>query len=220
MIGAAGYIGWLWWHDLRAAQAGKPLPQALPGATIASRKAIIIACLGSIGLLAAETLGEYQLGIVSEQSNMTLLFALNSLGAAIIEELIFRGYIVINARGKGMRLMGIIVASAIFALLHPFLWELEESFTLTITLKGCFSTTAAFAFSLWFYISRFASWNPNHSLLPCIAGHATKNLGVIVIKAAQGFLTGWFDFQGANTHCTGDGTVQPSQLLRQKKAVE
>jgi uncharacterized protein len=192
MIGAAGYIGWLWWHDMRAAQAGKPLPQALPGATMASRKAIGIACLGSIGLLAAETLGEYQLGIVGEQSNMTLLFALNSLGAAIIEELIFRGYLVINGRSNVVRWLGIIGASALFALLHPFLWQWEETFTLTLTLKGIFSTVAAFAFSLWFYIARFAPWNPRQSLLPCIAGHAIKNLGVIAIKGAQGFLTGWW----------------------------
>jgi hypothetical protein len=39
---------------------------------------------------------------------------------------------------------------------------------------------------------RFYRWNPAHSLLPCIAAHAAKNLGVIGIKAAQGFLVGWW----------------------------
>lgn len=192
MIGAAAYIGKLWWQDLRSAQAGQPNGQALPGATLPPRRALLIACGGSIVLLAAETWGEYQLGIVAEQSNMTALFALNTLAAAIIEEIIFRGYLVINGRGKTARWIGIVGASALFALLHPFLWSWEDEFTLTLTVKGVFSTSAAFVFSLWFYTARFASWNPGHSLLPSIAGHATKNLGVIVIKAAQGFLTGWW----------------------------
>jgi len=49
-----------------------------------------------------------------------------------------------------------------------------------------------FAGSLWFYAVRFASWNPQRSLLPCFAAHAAKNLGVIAVKAAQGFVVGWW----------------------------
>jgi membrane protease YdiL (CAAX protease family) len=192
MIGAAGYLGKLWWSDLRQAQAGAPNPQALPGAVSAPARAFVIATAGSVLLLAGETWGEYALGITSEQSTITVLFALNTLGAAIIEELIFRGYLVIDKRGAGLRWLGIIAASAVFALLHPFLWSTENGFHLTLTVKGAFSTGAAFVFSLWFYYVRFARWNPSHSLLPCIIAHATKNLGVIGIKAAQGFLVGWW----------------------------
>ena len=190
MIGAGVYIGWLWWEDMQSALREKVNPQALPGAVPTNRKAIIIACLGSLLLLAGETFGEYQLGVVAEQSHITVLFALNTLVAPIIEEIIFRGYMVINNRGRAIRWIGIVLASAIFAMLHPFLWVWDDGLVLTLTTKGAFSTIAAFTFSLWFYRVRFNRWNPSHSLLPCFAAHATKNLGVIMIKAAQGFLTG------------------------------
>ncbi|MCF7687101.1 MAG: CPBP family intramembrane metalloprotease [Cephaloticoccus sp.] len=192
MIGGGLYIGKLWRDDLRSAAIGESHPQALPGATPCTRRALVTACLGSIVLLAGETWGEYRLGVVTEQSNMTVLFALNSLVAPIIEETIFRGYLVINGRGHAVRWLGIVVASALFALLHPFLWVWEDGLVFTLTIKGAFSTIAAFAFSLWFYHVRFARWNSRHSLLPCFAAHGMKNLGVIVIKAVQGFLTGWW----------------------------
>ena len=46
--------------------------------------------------------------------------------------------------------------------------------------------------SLWFYAVRFFPLNPTRSLLPCVAAHATKNLGVIALKYAQGFGDGWW----------------------------
>lgn len=192
MIATAGYLGKLWWSDLRQARTNSPHPHALPGATPAPRRALFIAIVGSLILLGGETLGEYALGIAGEQSTSTALFALYTLGAAVIEELIFRGYLVLDKRGQSLRWLGIVGASAVFALLHPFLWSTTGGFHLILTIKGAFSTCAAFIFSLWFYHARFASWNPRQSLLPCIVGHAAKNLGVIAIKAAQGFLIGWW----------------------------
>jgi hypothetical protein len=50
----------------------------------------------------------------------------------------------------------------------------------------------AFAGSLWFYTVRFFPLNPQHSLIPCIAAHLTKNLGVFGLKAALGFVSGWY----------------------------
>jgi membrane protease YdiL (CAAX protease family) len=47
--------------------------------------------------------GEIQLGLDQEQSEITLLFGIYTLVAAIIEEVIFRGYIVINDRGPVAR---------------------------------------------------------------------------------------------------------------------
>jgi len=192
MSAAALYVAKLWWDDRRLSLAGTPHPGALPGATPAPRRALVIAVMGSLVLLVGESWGEYQLGIVGEQSNLTILFALYTLGAPIIEETIFRGYLVINGRGPALRWVGVVVASAAFALIHPFLWSWEESFTLPLTTKGAFSTLAAFAFSLWLYYVRFAKWNPHHSLLPCVTAHFAKNLGVIGIKAAQGFVVGWW----------------------------
>lgn len=192
IVGAAAlYFGKLWLDDLRAARAGRPNPRALPGATPARPLALGIASAGALVLLAVETLGEHALGIAEEQSTMTWLFALYTLTAAIIEEVIFRGFLVVEGRGTAARWAGILAASAAFALLHPFLWEWEDQgFTLTLNAKGLFSTTIVFATSVWLYVARFARWNPTHSLLPCIIAHAAKNAGVIAIKAGSGFMGG------------------------------
>jgi membrane protease YdiL (CAAX protease family) len=186
--------GKLWRDDRRAGQArGEGSARssgALPGATAAPRRALVIAVAGALMLLAAETFGERSLGLAAQQSRMTWLFALYSVAAApVVEELIFRGYIVIESRGHGAMWAGAVAASAVFALLHPFLWRWDDAgFALTPTAKGWFSTAAIFAGSLWFYAARLAAWNPRRSLLPCFAAHAAKNLGVAAIKAATGFM--------------------------------
>lgn len=186
------YIIKLWRDDLRLAAAGRPQQNALPGATGAPIRAIVVAVLGALMLLALETWGEIRLGLVAEQSTMTVLFGLYTLSAAFIEEIIFRGYIVVTKRGPLVQWLAIVGASALFALLHPFLWSWEDEFTLTLTLKGAFSTSMAFLFSLWFYATRFMRLNPTRSLLPSFAAHLAKNLGVIAIKGVQGFLVGWW----------------------------
>ena len=193
MLVMGGYFAWLWRGDLRAVVNGSREPeQCLPGATPASLRACLIAAGGATLILAAETWGEIALGLSEEQSKMSALFALYTLIAAIVEEIIFRGYVGdwIAKRGRTALVGGTVGASLLFALIHPFLWKWDDGFSLTVTKKGCFSFAAVFAISLWFYACRFAAWNPRRSLLPCFAGHLAKNAGVIVIKAAQGFLTG------------------------------
>lgn len=190
---AAGvYIAKLWRDDLRTAQAGRPNPGALPGATPASRRAVFIAIAGALFILAIETVGEVRLGLADEQSRITWLFALYSVCAApIIEELIFRGWLVVENRGRTALWAGAVLASLAFAALHPFLWEWEEEgFRLTLGAKGVFSTVVMFAASLWFYAARLGAWNPTRSLLPCFAAHAAKNAGVVMVKAAMGFMGG------------------------------
>jgi membrane protease YdiL (CAAX protease family) len=140
-----------------------------------------------------ETGGEYALGLTARQSHMTVLFGVYSLAAAFLEELIFRGYLVVENRGRAALLTGIVGASLAFALLHPFLWEWQEGhLALHGDGKAWFSTAMIFAGSLWFYAVRFLPANPTRSLLPCIAAHAAKNLGVWMIKYGQGFATGWW----------------------------
>ena len=192
MIAATVYVAKLWRDDGRAAAAGRPHPRALPGAVPAGSRAIILAVAGALLQLLFETWGEIRLGIAGEQSHITVLFGIYTLAAAVIEELIFRGYLVITHRGCVVRWAGILVASLLFAALHPFLWQWDGGLVWTTGLKGWFSTGAVFLGSLWFYTVRFARWNPGRSLLPCFAAHAAKNLGVIAIKAAQGFLVGWW----------------------------
>ncbi len=195
MTAAGLYAARIWSCDRRAARAsGNSVVQALPGATDAPALASLIAVAGSLVLLAAETLGEKALGLTAQQSRMTWLFGLYSVAAApVIEELIFRGYLVVDGRGSRMLWAGVIGASAGFAMLHPFLWRWDDDgFALTLDAKGWFSTAAAFATSLWLYAARFAPWNPRRSLLPCFAAHSGKNLGVLAVKHAQGFVAGWY----------------------------
>ncbi|MGC4070997.1 MAG: CPBP family intramembrane metalloprotease [Nibricoccus sp.] len=193
MLGAGVFVLKLWLDDRRAFVSGQPNPRALPGATTASAGAVLIGIIGAIALLAAETWGEIKLGVADEQSNMTALFALCTLTAAVVEEIIFRGFLVIDKRGKIALWTGVVGASVLFAALHQHLWNWEDGkLAWTFTPKGWFSTGAIFAGSLWFYVVRFASFNPARSLLPCFAAHAAKNLGVICVKAVQGHLVGWY----------------------------
>jgi len=193
MLAGGGWLGWTWWEDVRDARQGHPNPRAFPGATPAGRPALILAVTGTLVLLAAETAGENALGLTAEQSQMTVLFGLYTLAAAFIEELIFRGYLVLTHKGRAMLVAGIVGASLIFALLHPFLWEWRDgTLHLHFTAKAWFSTGAIFVGSLWFYTLRFMPLNSGRSLAPCIAAHVTKNLGVFVIKYAQGFVSGWW----------------------------
>ncbi len=193
MLAISLYITWLWWSDYKLARAGSPNPRALPGATSAGPLAITIAIIGAVVLLATETRGEIALGVSNEQSNMTLLFAEYTLTAAFVEEIIFRGYIVIENRGRAALWASILGASILFAALHPFLWDWKDHRVVWgFTTKGYFSTAIVFASSLWFYFVRFAPFNRTHSLLPCFAAHLAKNLGVIAIKAVQGHLAGWW----------------------------
>lgn len=185
MIGVGCYVAKLWRDDLR-----KPHSGALPGASLPPRRAMWIAIAGALLILGLETLGESALGLTAEQSKMTWLFALYSLLAApVVEELIFRGYLVIEGKGKMALWAGVVVASLLFAVLHPFLWKWDDAgFALTLTTKGWFSAATVFAMSLWLYVARFAAWNPSHSLLPSVAAHAAKNAGVILIKASTGYM--------------------------------
>ena len=193
MLAIGTYVLHIWREDLNAARSGKPNPSALPGATPSSQKAALIAIAGALVILAIETGGEIALGLDGEQSTITVLFGIYTLMAAFIEELIFRGFIVIEGKSRALRWAGIITASAVFAALHPFLWQWEDGeFLWTLNAKGVFSSTLVFISSLWFYSVRFAAFNPQQSLIPCIAAHASKNIGVFVIKGMQGFITGWW----------------------------
>ena len=187
LIAAGLYLAKIWNDDRKVNRAG-----GLPGATATTARAVWIAVLGSLLILAGETLGENALGIADQQSKMTWLFALYSiLGASIIEELTFRGFLVVDNRGRRALWASVVAASVAFAAVHPFLWSWDDSgFEIAFTGKGWFSTAAVFLSSLWWYLARFAKWNPSHSLLPCFAAHAAKNVGVILVKAATGHMHG------------------------------
>lgn len=115
--------------------------------------------------------------------------AYSILGAPVIEELIFRGWLVFERRGRTVMWGAALATSALFALLHPFLWRWDETgIHFEFTAKAVFSTGSLFAFSAWMYVARLAPWNPGRSLLPCFVAHAMRNAAVVAIKATQGFL--------------------------------
>ncbi len=194
LTAAGGYVARLWWADLRAAERGAPAKGALPGATRASGRTLAIAAAGGILIVALETAGERALGIDGEQSKMTWLFAAYAiLAAPVVEELIFRGWLVAESRGRTTQWAAAAGASALFAALHPFLWRWGDAgLEFTPTHKGWFSTAAVLGASLWFYALRLGAWNPTRSLLPCFVAHAAKNAGVVAAKAATGFMGGLY----------------------------
>ncbi len=201
-LGIAAYVFKLWLDDYRQTEKGTPPPGALPGARRTTRTAVLVAVGGALIILGLETGGEYALDIVEDQSEITVLFGVFMLAAAFFEELIFRGYLVVQNRGKAALIASIIFFSLVFTLAHPFLWDFEGPengwrfwegvLTFDFSLKAWFSTSIVFVNSLWFYTVRFYALNATRSLIPCFAAHLCSNLGVFGIKAAQGFVTGWW----------------------------
>ncbi len=190
-VGVAAYVGYMYWGDYQSNQASEqPDPRGMPGATSASLGLFVIGVIGALLILAAETGGEIALGIASEQSEMVWYFVFAILGAGIVEEIIFRGYLVVDNKGRAALIGSCVGFSLIFAIIHGHFWSNEEgeAFAWTFTTKAFFTTGILLANSLWFYALRFGRWNKNRSLFPCMLAHAASNLGVFCVKWAQGFV--------------------------------
>ena len=190
-VGVAAYVGYMYWGDYQSNQASEqPDPQGMPGATSASLGLFVIGVIGALLILAAETGGEIALGIASEQSEMVWYFVFAILGAGIVEEIIFRGYLVVDNKGRAALIGSCVGFSLIFAIIHGHFWSNEEgeAFAWTFTTKAFFTTGILLANSLWFYALRFGRWNKNRSLFACMLAHAASNLGVFCVKWAQGFV--------------------------------
>ncbi len=190
-VGVAAYVGYMYWGDYQSNQASQqPDPRGMPGATSASWGLYGIGVIGALLILAAETGGEIALGIASEQSEMVWYFVFAILGAGIVEEVIFRGYLVVDSKGRAALIGSCVGFSLIFAIIHGHFWSNEEgqAFAWTFTTKAFFTTGILLANSLWFYALRFGPWNKNRSLFPCMLAHAASNLGVFCVKWAQGFV--------------------------------
>jgi membrane protease YdiL (CAAX protease family) len=199
-VGIAVYVGNMYWSDYKDGRADDPEASAMPGATKTSLVAMAIATVGALVILAAETGGEIALGIASKQSEMLWYFLFAIVAAGIVEEVIFRGYLVIDKKGKIALIASCTGFSLIFAVIHFHLFSLDypedvafwqfwqAGIEWTLTPKGFFTTGILFANSLWFYACRFGPWNPTHSLFPCMVAHAASNFGVYVVKLAQGYV--------------------------------
>ena len=195
VLAAAIYLLKLWRDDFLAGKAGQPNPKGLPGTTAAPAAALWIAGIGAVLIVAAETAGELALGVSAEQTDIAAIFLLAMIAAGVLEEVIFRGYLVIQGKGKSALWLGIVAASLVFALLHyQYYTDTPEDgtwrdMTLSMDRKALLSLGFLFLNSLWFYAVRFFKWNPAHSLLPCFVAHIASNVGVFLVKLAQGHVT-------------------------------
>ncbi|MEO0794422.1 MAG: CPBP family glutamic-type intramembrane protease [Verrucomicrobiota bacterium] len=203
-VGIAIYVFKLWLDDFKANQAGKPTAKPLPGAYPAPSKAIWIGVIGALIILGIETGGEIMLGLSAEQSDVTVLALFSWITAAFIEELIFRGFLVVDGKGTAALVGSIIAFSLLFTLLHPFFWKLDMpegvdgwqiwqgTLTWDFSSKAWFTSAILFINSLWFYTVRFWALNPQKSLIPCMAAHFASNLGVFAVKLVQGHVVGLY----------------------------
>jgi len=194
-LGAAGYLGYLFFRDYESHQKGNAHPNALPGATPASRSLILAGALGGVLLVLLETAGEYGLGISGRQSTIPVWAILPLLAAALLEEIIFRGYLVVTTKGRGWLYGSILLFSALFALVHfHWLTKVEGEgailfgYALSLTKEAVWWTLLLFLNSVWFYALRFVPQNRQRSLLPCIVAHAAGNLSVYLVKFFQGYV--------------------------------
>ena len=188
-LGVAGYVLYLYFVDFRSTRAGNVADgNSMPGASAMPASALIIGVFVALLILAIETSGEIVLGISREQSQMAWYFLFASLAAGVIEEVIFRGYLVVSKRGRAALITSCVGFSLVFALIHGHLWSTENGFDITFTTKGVFSTSILFINSLWLYLVRFGPWNPTQSIFPCMLAHTCSNLGVFIIKLYQGFI--------------------------------
>ncbi|MEY4378624.1 MAG: hypothetical protein RLZ85_505 [Verrucomicrobiota bacterium] len=151
-----------------------------PGTTYAPSGAYFVAAAGAILITIAEAAVEKRAGLTEQQSVLPAIFIFQLLGASVVEEMLFRGFVAPGELAGRKLLALMIVGSLVFALIHNF--DLSEP-------EGKVNAAFAFITSLWLYVVRFNPLNPDRSLLPCFMAHTVRNLAVFGIKGAQGFIS-------------------------------
>ena len=182
------YIVNIYRADIKAFVAGEPNVKALPGAKPTNGLLIFASVLGALVLLGNAVVGEYALGIVEAQSEIVWFFVFASISAGVIEEVVFRGYLVVQNRGRNALVLSCLGFSLVFALVHGYLWSMEDGFAWNFTVQGIFNTWILFFNSVCLYALRFGPWNANQSIFPSIIAHMVLNLGVFGVKLAQGYI--------------------------------
>ncbi len=197
-LAIAAYLFYMWYGDFRHFNKTAELRKgAFEGASNAPTKLIVLGIASALILLLCVTFIEKIVGVEASQTKVAPWALLSWIAAAFVEELIFRGYLVVKNKGNLVLWCSIIFFSFVFAAGHPFLWDYqipenssiyEGVWTLNLTSQALISTLAIFSCSILFYSLRFARSNVNRSILPCILAHVSYNCGVFVVKMIQGFL--------------------------------
>ncbi len=200
-LAAGVYLLYLWLSDTKEGgkEPNSDLKGKLPGSSWTTLAPCLLATLGAVAIILIVSSLEFYYDVSSEQSTLSWWMLPAMMGAAITEEVVFRGYLIITKRGRLTLVISAIVFSALFALLHPYLWthsvtspmgiEWVTSLRLTLELQPVLATASIFALSLWFYRVRFWARNPSRSLLPCFCAHAGANLAVFIIKIVSGYVS-------------------------------
>ena len=177
-LGLGVLIAWV--RDRAHRERGQGMEGFWPGTTRAPAAAYLIAAAGAILITLAEAAVEVRGGLTDKQGFLPAVFIFQLLGASIVEEMFFRGFVA-PSEIFGKNLLALMVGgSVVFALIHNF--DLASP-------EGRVNAIFAFITSLWLYITRFNPLNVDRSLLPCFMAHIVRNLAVFGIKWAQGFIT-------------------------------
>jgi len=172
-------VGLAWFNEYRK-RRGNPGPELFwPGTTRAPLSGILIIVSGILLITVAETCAEIHFQVTAQQSVSNLHILGATIGAAIVEEMVFRGFAA-PSQLRGVKLLGlIVVGSIIFSLIHGFDFS---------TVQGRISIIATFFISVWLYLGRYNPLNPERSILPCLIGHVVRNIAVFGVKWSQGFV--------------------------------
>lgn len=201
MFAAAAWLFKMWICDLRG--VSRPTERRARGNSPGrGRRPLGLSAAGvlcGLVLLAGITAAEIASGEVGEQTKVSFWALFSWVGAAFIEELVFRGYLVVESRGRVALWGSVFAFSLLFALCHPFFWDFsvpeggsvfDGVFSLDFSAKAFRDSANVFVSSLAFYILRFCPQNGMRSLIPCVAAHLAYNVGVFCVKAAQGLSYG------------------------------
>ena len=171
-----------WARERRKRRLSGETEKFWPGTTYAPAAAYYIAAAGAILITIAEAAVEKRMGLTAIPESIPSLFIFQLLGAAIVQEMLFRGFV---APGEliGRKLLALmIIGSLVFTLIHNHNFNLSEP-------EDQLNAIFAFITSLWLYVVRFNPLNPDRSLLPCFMAHTVRNLAVFGIKGAQGIIS-------------------------------
>lgn len=209
MFGFGLYVLKLWFEDTTNALKGNPHPKAFPGTSFCERPMLVLAAVGSLALVIVATIGEIALGVSADQHDATWVMLLGWMGMAVVEELLVRGYggkMFIKTDNRKQMWRGILLISAAFAAMHPYLWTVDvpehiPSFQIwrgtwefhLLSIQKWWTTLMLFANSLFWFWLRYHKNNPSQSLLPCIVGHVSANVAVFMVKLMQGHIVGVWD---------------------------
>ena len=179
-------VAYAWFSEYQKRQRN-PGPELFwPGTTRAPISGILITVSGILLLTVAETCAEIHFQVTATQSVSNLHILGATIGAAIVEEMVFRGFGA-PSHLRGVKLLGLIViGSFLFSIFHCINPETLQ-FSLN-TVQGRISLATTFFISIWLYLGRYNPLNPERSILPCLIGHVVRNLAVFGVKWAQGFV--------------------------------